>query len=179
MNKEITTTESRIVYTNRWMKVREDKIIRCNGSEGIYGVVEKKDFSVIIPIIDRRMVLVEQYRYPVEARCWEFPAGSWEDSDISPENLARAELKEETGYSAAKIIKVGCLFPACSYSSQTYTIFTATGLVQGSNDLDPEEVGLISRSFDIPEVEQMILDGTIRDATTVAAFGLARMKNII
>ncbi|MCK9171577.1 MAG: NUDIX hydrolase [Treponema sp.] len=179
MNKEITTTESKVVYKNRWMRVREDKIIRCNGTEGIYGVVEKNDFSVIIPIIDRKMILVEQYRYPVEARCWEFPAGSWEDTDISPGDLARAELKEETGYSAAQIIKVGCLLPACSYSSQSYTIFAATGLVQGSNDLDPEEIGLVSACFDITEVEQMILNGTIRDATTVAAFGLARMKNII
>ena len=61
------------------MRVREDMIRRRDGSTGIYGVVEKPDFVVIVPVEDDgRVHLVEQYRYPVKGRYWEFPQGSWE-----------------------------------------------------------------------------------------------------
>ena len=179
IRKEITTTESKIVYQNRWMRVREDKIIRENGSDGIYGVVEKKDFATIVPIINSKMILVEQYRYPIAARYWEFPQGSWEDMEITPENLARAELKEETGYIANKIEKIGHLYVACGYSNQGYSIFVARELVQTQTNLDPEEVGLVAKEFDITSVEHMILENKIKDAATVAAFGLLKMRGII
>jgi hypothetical protein len=75
----IETTSTRFVYENRWMRVREDMIRRRDGSTGIYGVVEKPDFVVIVPVEDDgRVHLVEQYRYPVKGRYWEFPQGSWE-----------------------------------------------------------------------------------------------------
>ena len=75
----IETTSTRFVYENRWMRVREDTIRRRDGSTGIYGVVEKSDFVVIVPVEDDGQVhLVEQYRYPVKGRYWEFPQGSWE-----------------------------------------------------------------------------------------------------
>src|SRR5437588_3843897 len=70
---EIRTTASKIVYGNRWMRVREDQIERANGTPGIYGVSEKLDYSLIIPRDDQGVFLVEQYRYPVQARYWEFP----------------------------------------------------------------------------------------------------------
>jgi ADP-ribose pyrophosphatase len=63
----IETTSTRLVYENRWMRVREDTIRRRDGSIGIYGVVEKPDFVVIVPVEDDgRVHLVEQYRYPVK-----------------------------------------------------------------------------------------------------------------
>ena len=75
----IETTSTRLVYENRWMRVREDTIRRRDGSTGIYGVVEKPDFVVIIPVEDDgRVHLVEQYRYPVKGRYCELPQGSWE-----------------------------------------------------------------------------------------------------
>ena len=65
----IETTSTRLVYENRWMRVREDMIRRRDGSSGIYGVVEKPDFVVIVPVEDDgRLHLVEQYRYPVKGR---------------------------------------------------------------------------------------------------------------
>ncbi len=69
------------------MKVHEDAVMFSDGSEGIYGVVDKEDFALIIPMgDDGRFQLVEQYRYPVGGRYWEFPQGSWETkpgTDIS------------------------------------------------------------------------------------------------
>jgi hypothetical protein len=81
MNKasDIETLATRVVYENRWMRVREDSIRRRDGSDGIYGVIEKPDFVVIVPVEqDRRLHLVQQFRYPVGGRYWELPQGSWE-----------------------------------------------------------------------------------------------------
>lgn len=93
---EIATLSSRLVYANRWMKLREDRIRRQDGSEGIYGVVEKPDFVAIAALdADDGLYLVEQYRYPVGGRFWELPQGSWEtDPQADPEAVARGELRE-------------------------------------------------------------------------------------
>jgi hypothetical protein len=70
--QKIQTTSTRFVYENRWMRVPEDTIRRRDGSTGIYGVVEKPDFVVIVLVEnDRRVHLVKQYRYPVKGRYWE------------------------------------------------------------------------------------------------------------
>lgn len=177
---EIETIDSRVVYQNRWLRVREDQIRRSDGVEGIYSVVEKVDFVVIAPIEHGIVHLVEQYRYPVRQRGWELPQGSWEDQPgTDPEVLARAELREETGLSAAEMTHVGYLYLAYGFSSQGYHIFLASGLTNGERDLDAEEAGLITRAFTLGEMEQMILDGTIKDATTIAALGLMRMKGLL
>ncbi|MEV2216103.1 NUDIX hydrolase [Streptomyces sp. NPDC050997] len=70
-------TGSRLVYRNSWMTVREDALRRPDGSDGIYGVVDKPDFVLIIPVEGDGFHIVEQYRYPVGGRFWEFPQGSW------------------------------------------------------------------------------------------------------
>jgi ADP-ribose pyrophosphatase len=177
--KEIETLESRIVYSNRWMNVREDKIRRLSGSDGIFGVVDKPDFAVILPVQDQGIHLVEQYRYPVEGRYWELPQGSWEtNSSVNQLSLAAGELKEETGLVADRMEYVGHQFLAYGYSSQGYHIYLATGLTETSKKLDEEEEGLISRKFSLEEFESMIISGVIKDATTVNAYGLAKLKGV-
>lgn len=57
-DREITRTGSRIAYQNKWMTVREDEIVRANGSAGIYGVVEKSDFAVIAAVDNGHICLV-------------------------------------------------------------------------------------------------------------------------
>jgi len=80
-NVDIETLGTRVVYENRWMRVREDAVRRRDGSEGIYGVVEKPAFVVIVPLEeDGGIHLVQQYRCPVGARYWKFPQGSWEQT---------------------------------------------------------------------------------------------------
>ncbi|WP_341677417.1 NUDIX hydrolase [Niveibacterium sp. SC-1] len=177
----IATLDSRTVYENRWMRVREDRIRRASGAEGIYGVVEKPDFAVIAPIDAGRVHLVQQYRYPVSQRFWEFPQGSWEGQpDIDPTQLAIAELREETGLVAGSMQMVGHLFAAYGYSTQGYNVFFASALSVAPTDArDAEEEDLISRAFTLAEMEAMILAGEIKDATTVAVLGLLRMKGLI
>ncbi|WNV02894.1 hypothetical protein RS584_10630 [Enterobacter sp. DTU_2021_1002640_1_SI_PRY_ASU_LCPMC_013] len=73
MKKEIKTLESRQIYRNRWMSLKEDRILRADGSEGLYSVIEKDDFVVIIPVENDEIYLVEQYRYPLGQRTTELP----------------------------------------------------------------------------------------------------------
>jgi hypothetical protein len=72
----VETLASKRVCANLWMTVREDAIRRPDGSTGIYGVVDSPDIALIIPADGDRLHLVEQYRYPVAGRRWEFPSGS-------------------------------------------------------------------------------------------------------
>jgi ADP-ribose pyrophosphatase len=177
--QEIMKARSTIVYQNRWMTVREDEIIRADGSSGIYGVVEKADFAVIVAISGDNVYLVEQYRYPVEGRFWEFPQGSWEEQAIDPPALARAELREETGLEAASMQHAGHLFLAYGFCTQGYDVFLASELVQLDAQREPEEQGLLVQSFPIAQVEAMIAKGEVKDATTIAALGLLRAKGLL
>lgn len=174
---EIECLDSRIVYENPWTRVREDRIVRTkSGAEGIYGVVEKPDFVVVVPWQDGELTLVEQFRYPVGGRWWELPQGSSKEHLGDPLGTAAAELREETGYVAERLESIGQLFEAYGMSSQRFDVVLATGLSFVGTALEDTEEGLISRAFPLAEVERMILDGTIRDATTLAALHLLRLK---
>ncbi|OLP61951.1 ADP-ribose pyrophosphatase [Xaviernesmea oryzae] len=177
---DIQTLASRLVYENRWMKVREDAIRRADGSDGIYGFVEKPDFVIILPVQDGMIHLVEQYRYPIKQRQWELPQGSWEeDPDADALALARGELLEETGLIAGAITFIGELYPLYGTATQKYRAYLATDLQAGVSAPDHEEQDLITRAFPIATVEAMILSGEIQDANTVAVFGLARLKRLL
>lgn len=170
---EIRRIDSKVVYKNRWMTVREDRVRRANGDHGLFGVVHKPDFSLIVPFDGEQFHLVEQYRYPVDGRYWEFPQGSSElDPDISPEQVAVAELAEKTGIVAADMVKLGKLFQAYGYSNQGIHIFLATGLTVGTPTPHAEQAGLVARAFSRAECDDMILSGSISDLSTVAAFHL-------
>ena len=176
---EIKTLHSRTAYENPWMKVREDRIQRASGAEGIYGVVEKPDFALVVPLQDGRIHLVQQYRYPVGGRYWEFPQGSTPNGAADRQAQAETELREETGLVARTWRYAGPLFSAYGYSQQAFDIYLATDLSPGPSALEPEEEGLITASFSLAEVEAMILDGRMCDGAAVAAFGLLRLKGWI
>ncbi len=180
MAREIETTATRVVYENRWMRVREDAILRKDGSPGLYGVVEKADFAIIAPVGNGLIHLVEQYRYPVRGRYWELPQGSWEQAPgTDPLELARAELREETGLTADTMLHVGHLFECYGHSNQGFHIYLAQGLKAGEASREPEEQDMVCRAFPVEEVLAMISDGVIKDAATVAALGLLRLKGYL
>lgn len=73
MIRQVSTRE---VYRNNWLTLREDAIERPDGSDGIYAVVDKPTYALVIPHDGERFHLVEQYRYPLGLRRWEFPQGT-------------------------------------------------------------------------------------------------------
>lgn len=168
----ITTLESREIYRNQWLRLREDRILRSNGKQGIYSVVDKHDCAAIIAIQDNKIWLVEQFRYTIQERAMELPQGGWEMEIENPEELARGELKEETGLHAAEMVYLGFLWIAYGYSRQKQHVFLATGLTMKERDPDDEEHDMIIHTRPVEEFEQMMLDGRIRDASTVGAWGL-------
>ena len=171
----IRTLSSREVYRNRWMRVREDQIERSNGAQGIYGVVDKEPCVVIIPLDGDSLYLVEQYRYTVQQVCMEFPQGGWETSEVQMEELARGELREETGFSARSMVYLGPMYIAYGFANQMQHAFLATDLEPGATDFDPEEHDLALHRVSVIRFEEMLLTGEIRDCCTLAAWGLYKV----
>ena len=171
----ITTLQSREIYRNQWLRLREDRILRSNGKEGIYSVVDKDDCAAVIPIQDGKVWLVEQFRYTIQERALEIPQGGWETAIEDPEELARGELKEETGLYAAEMVYLGFLWIAYGFARQKQHVFLATGLTMQERDPDEEEHDMVIHTKPIKEFEQMMLDGRVRDASTLGAWGLYLM----
>ena len=172
----IRTISSREVYRNAWTRVREDVIERANGQRGLYGVVDKDPATIIIPLertADGDFVyLVEQFRYTVQETLKEFPQGGWERPDVVPEELARGELREETGLTAKTMTLIGSLWIAYGVMRQRHHIFLAEGLSLGATERDPEEHDMVVHRVPILEFEDMLLNGDVQDNCSVAAWGL-------
>lgn len=161
------------MYRNSWLTIREDDIRRPDGSPGIYAVVDKPTYALVIPKDGERFHLVEQFRYPLGLRRWEFPQGTAPDrADLDGTELAARELREETGLRADSLTELGLLDVAPGMSSQRGRVFLATGITEGPHDREHEEQDMRSAWFARSEVEQMIRDGVITDAQSIAAWTL-------
>jgi ADP-ribose pyrophosphatase len=175
------TISSRIVYQNKWMTVREDAIERPDGSPGIYSVVEKSPAAMIIPLegtpAEGHLYLIEQLRYPVGKRFMEFPGGAWEDDPgADPVELARGELREETGLIPGRMDYLGFLYFAYGISNQGFHLYCATEMEQGEATPEATEQDLVVHRVSIREFEEMCRDGVIQDSATVAAWALLKAK---
>jgi 8-oxo-dGDP phosphatase len=170
---EIRTLSSSVIYRDKWMRLRKDEIERADGLRGTYAVVERHDFAVIIPAENGGFHLVEEYRYPLGRRAWSFPQGSFpEGEDGTPDELARAELAQETGLRAARLTRLGTLSASHGSSSQYGQHWLATELTPGPTDLEPEELGLVHKWVPRTEFETMIANDRIIDDSTLAAYAL-------
>lgn len=169
--------DSRQVYANAWMTVREDAIRRPDGSNGVYGVIDKPDYALVIPWDGERFMLVEQFRYPLGLRRWEFPQGTApQRAETDPIQLAARELREETGLRASHIDELGMLDVAAGMSSQRGRVFLATGLTQGPHERELEEQDMRTGWFTRTEFEQMAATAEITDAQSLAAYTLLMLR---
>jgi len=172
----VETLGSRQVYANTWMAVREDVVRRADGSTGVYAVIETPDNAVVIPADGDRLHLVEQHRHPVAGRRWEFPSGNLEeDRDDDLVAAAARELREETGLRAGRLTLLGSIEMAPSMVSQRCHVFLATALTEGEPARDPAEQDMRSTWFSRDTVEQMLRDGTLNDAKSLAAYSLLQL----
>lgn len=163
------------------MILREDDVRRPDGSLGIYGVVDKPTYALIVARDGDRFRLVEQFRYPIGLRRWEFPQGTApgtpDGDEPPPAELAATELREETGLRAESMEVLGQLDVAPGMSSQRGWVFLATGITEGDHQREPEEQDMHSAWFTGAQIEAMMLDGTITDAQTIAAWTLLRLAD--
>jgi len=170
---------SREVYRNPWTRVREDVVERPDGKRGVYGVVEKDPCCLVIPLEETAegdfLYLVEQFRYAIGERCTEFPQGGWELAVVDPEEMARGELREETGLIAETMTRLARFQIAYGVMAQEQTIYLARGLKHGEPDPDPEEHDLMVHRVSVAEFEEMLATGKILDNCTAAAWAMYRL----
>jgi 8-oxo-dGTP pyrophosphatase MutT (NUDIX family) len=141
--------------------------------------VDKDPACIIIPLEltpeGEFVTLVEQFRYTIQRSAFELPQGGWEQAEIDPEELARGELREETGLIAETMTWITMLYIGYGVMNQKHHIFLAEGLTQGETQPDPEEHDLVVHRVRVEEFEAMLLDGRIVDNCTAAAWGVYRV----
>ncbi len=173
----VEPTASREAYRNKWITVKEHDLVFGDGSTGMYGVVEKPDFALVIPQDeDGRFCLVEQYRYPVGRRAWEFPQGSWSGSakgDAAA--LAAAELREETGLTAGTLRHLGRLNPEYGFCNHAFDAYLATDVTAGACDREASEQDMLQAWFREADFLDMVRRRDVVDAASVAAYLLLLM----
>ncbi len=168
---------TRTVYESKWMRVREDTFTQPDGVIATYGVIDKDDFALVIAQEGDAFHLVEQFRYPIGRRSWEFPMGAFPAGRTgTADELARQELLEETGLTAANWRQLGGrMHHATGFCSQGFTVFHATDLTPGEPDREASESDMVQALVSETEFRAMILDGRIIDGPTLAAYALFRM----
>jgi ADP-ribose pyrophosphatase len=175
----IRKISSREVYRNPWTRVREDVIERPDGTRGVYGVVEKDPCCLIIPLEETAegdyLYMVEQFRYTIGQNCIEFPQGGWEMAEVDPEELARGELREETGLVVETMTRLARFQIAYGVMAQEQYIFLARGLKMGPTEPDPEEHDLVVHRVSVAEFEEMLVSGKILDNCTAAAWAVYKL----
>ena len=168
------TTSSREVYRNPWIRVREDVLELDDGSAGLYGVVERPDFTLVIPAERDGFWLVEQFRYPLGRRSWEFPQGTWGSGE---DGSAGGPGPRRTGRGDRAAGRPSCGSSAIwtstpGLSTQGFDVWLATGLTPGPTAREATEAGMAQAFVPEAELRRMIRDGEITDSPTLAAFTL-------
>jgi len=161
------TVESRVVYENPWVRVREDAVIRPDGEPGIYGVVHFKNKAIgVVPIdAEGNIYLVGQYRYTLDCYSWEIPEGGCPEGE-EPLAAAKRELLEEVGLEAREWKLLGTAHLSNSVSDEEAFYYLATGLIQREAQPEgTERLGYLCVPFE--EAVQMVLNGEITDALSV------------
>ena len=162
-------TSEKAVYDNPWINVTEYQVINPSGNPGIYGKVHYKNVAIgVFPLDDdMNTYLVGQYRFVLGQYSWEMPEGGGPEG-TDPLESAKRELLEETGLKAQNWTEIQCLHLSNSVSDELSIIYLARGLQQF--EAEPEDTEqLIIHKLPFNEVYQMVCEGRITDAMTVAA----------
>lgn len=168
------TLGSRVAYENPWIRVREDRVIRPDGGEGIYGVIEIQPAVFIVALTDAgEVVLVRLYRYTTGSHSWELPAGGAEGGDLL--EAAKRELQEEAGLVAEEWEEAGSFEGLNGVANAPCHVFVARGLSEAADHSQEEEGITDVRKVSFEEVRRMICAGELRDGEALASLMIAEM----
>lgn len=163
------------VYRGRVFSVEVGKLTFPNRREHEVAIVRHRPSVVLIPVEDDgRVVLVRQYRAPIDRMTWEFPAGSLDEGE-SADAAARRECEEEIGRVPARLERIGGWYPAPGYCDEELIFFRVSGLHAPPPDSihkpdDDEDIE--SRRMTIAEARAMAARGEIVDLKTAFALTL-------
>lgn len=167
------TLHSDLIYDGRVVHLYVDNVQLPNAKTARREVVRHPGAVAIIPIdADGKIIMVEQFRYPIGRALLEIPAGTLNPGE-DPDLCAIRELQEEIGYKPGSLDKIGGIYLAPGYSSEFIHLYLAKNLVQSQLTMDEDEFIEISRlTFD--DVLKKMASGEIADAKTISAILLAR-----
>jgi len=158
----------RVGYRGRLLTLEVDRVLEPGGIEVEREIVRHPGSAVILPIAaGGELVLVRQYRYAVGDFLWEIPAGHIETGE-TPEDTARRELVEETGYYPHALQELLDFYPAPGFTDERMHLFRAAELEERSRRPEEDE-NIEVRLFHPQEVRRMVGAGEIADAKTLVA----------
>jgi len=164
---EEETLSSRMVYEGRAVKLRVDTVRMPSGRETTREIVEHSDCVAIIAIDDEENVLlVNQFRKPVEEELLEIPAGGIAPGE-TPEDCVRRELREETGFLPRKVERLGGFYSSPGYCTEYLYLYLASDLVPSPLQAEDSE-GIRLARVPLSEVTSLITSGKICDAKSIA-----------
>lgn len=165
--------DSRVAFDGRIFKVHVDRVRFPHGNIVNLEVVRHPRSVVLIPMPDpEHVILVRQYRYPVDQWLWELPAGSLDPGE-EPEAAASRECHEEIGQVPRRAILVAAFLPTPGYCDEEMLVFRLEGLEQPTSEAAMDEDEIIEpRVFSVADARAMVKRGEIRDMKTVVGLAL-------
>jgi ADP-ribose pyrophosphatase len=158
---------SQIVYQGPVFGVRRDEVIEPSGVRATREVVTHPGSVVVLPVLpDGRILLIQQYRHATRQYLWELVAGRMDGGETPRESAAR-ELIEETGYRAKRFRVFLDVFPTPGFLEERMYILLAEELTAGEAQPEEDEK-IVSRAYNRKQLEEMIRNGKLRDAKSVA-----------
>lgn len=168
-NLQEIQVSSETIYDGNVLHVREDMVELPNKNLASRELIRHIGAVCVIPVTDDGKVIVErQFRYPVNRVILEIPAGKLDSADEDRLEAAKRELREETGMTAEKWTDIGEYLPAPAYSDERITMYLATGLHSGEQDLDDDEFLEVFR-VPLKELVDDVMAGKISDGKTQIA----------
>lgn len=172
MKKELNpwkTLDTRLVYQNEWISVREDSVLCPDGSPGIYGVVDTRIATGVVALTEEQEVyLVGQWRYPLEQYSWEIVEGGADEGEL-PLDAIQRELREEAGLIAEDWQQLGPeVHLSNCFTSERAVLFVARGLREVPSAPEPTEI-LQVKKVPLTQCFSMVDSGEITDSMSVIA----------
>ncbi|MEA4923917.1 MAG: NUDIX hydrolase [Syntrophomonadaceae bacterium] len=170
------TLQSRDIFSGRIIKVRVDTVSLPGGGQSTREIVEHAGAVAVVALDqDDNIVMVRQYRKPVEAVLLEIPAGTME-ADEDPLECARRELKEETGFTAEHWTKILSYYSAPGFTDEYLHLYLASGLTGG--EIAPDEDEFVETvHLPLAEAYNMIFNGKIADGKSIIGIQYAICMN--
>jgi ADP-ribose pyrophosphatase len=174
LNENLVRSEE--VYSGALLKIYRDIVETPDGHHEAREVLRHPGASVVVPhLSDNRFVMVRQFRYALDQETLEFPAGRLDPGE-NPENCARRELAEETGYQADCVTFLFKIHPAPGYTDEIIYVYLAENLTPGPSCPDPDEY-LLTTTISLDDLMQRFKKGEITDSKTLnAIFYLSLFK---